>query len=112
MTNRTGSVPRPILTAACAVALAFAAPPANSQTLPTGFQQATVFSGLSNPTVIKFANDGRVFVAEKGGVVKVFDSLTDTTADVFVDLRPKVHNYWDRGLLGLELHPDFPNTPY
>ena len=22
-----------------------------------------------------------------------------------------MHNYWDRGLLGLALHPDFPATP-
>ena len=31
-----------------------------------------------NPTVVSFASDGRVFVAEKRGVIKVFDSLTDT----------------------------------
>ena len=28
---------------------------------------------------MRFAKDGRVFVAEKRGVIKVFDSLTDTT---------------------------------
>ena len=32
------------------------------------------FSGLTNPTAIRFSPDGRVFVAEKSGVIKVFAS--------------------------------------
>lgn len=76
------------------------------------FTETTVISGLVEPTAVKFSPDGRVFVAEKSGIIKVYSSLTDTTADVFIDLREEVHNYWDRGLLGLTLHPDFPNTPY
>ena len=79
--------------------------------LPSGFVDEVAWAGLSEPTQIEFASDGRVFVAEKSGVVKVFDGMTDTSAAVFADLRPKVHNFWDRGLLGLELHPDFPATP-
>lgn len=78
----------------------------------TGFEEQTVFSGLNNPTAIRFAKDGRVFVAEKRGVIKVFDNLTDTTPTTFADLRTNVYNFWDRGLLGLELDPDFPNKPY
>ena len=39
------------------------------------------------PTAVRFAPDGRVFVAEKSGLIKVFDSLTDTTPTVFADLR-------------------------
>jgi PKD repeat protein len=62
------------------------APAAGAATLPTGFQETTVFSGLTNPTVVRFARDGRVFVAEKGGRIKVFDSLSDTTPTVFADL--------------------------
>jgi len=81
-------------------------------TLAPGFRETIVWSGLTQPTAIAFASDGRVFVAEKRGVVKVFDSLTDTTADVFADLRTQVHNYWDRGMLGLALDPAFPARPY
>jgi glucose/arabinose dehydrogenase len=81
-------------------------------TLPTGFQESIVLSGLSNPTVFQFAPDGRVFVGEKGGVIKVFDNLTDTSPTTFADLRTNVQNYWDRGLLGLALHPSFPTVPY
>lgn len=79
--------------------------------LPSGFQQKVVFSGLNMPSNLAFSPDGRVFVTEKSGVIKVFDSLTDTTATVYADLRQQVNNYWDRGLLGLALHPRFPADP-
>ena len=71
-----------------------------------------MFSGLTNPAAIRFASDGRVFVAEKSGLIKVFDSLSDSQPDVFADLRTQVHNFWDRGMLGLALDPDFPDAPY
>jgi glucose/arabinose dehydrogenase len=75
--------------------------------LPTGFQETVVFSGLTNPSAIEFAADGRVFVAEKGGRIKVFDGLTDSSPDVFADLSANVHNFWDRGMLGFALDPGF-----
>jgi len=81
-------------------------------TLPSGFQEVTVFSGLTNPTNIRFSPDGRVFVAEKSGLIKVFDNLSDTTPTVFADLRTNTHNFWDRGLLGMALDPNFPVNPY
>jgi glucose/arabinose dehydrogenase len=85
---------------------------ASAVVLPSGFQQTTAFSGLTQPTAVQFASDGRVFVAEKSGLIKVFDNLADTTATTFADLRTNTHNFWDRGLLGLALHPSFPATPY
>ena len=77
-----------------------------------GFGEEVVFAGLTHPTQFSFSADGRVFVAEKSGLIKVFDNLTDTTPTVFADLRTNVHNFWDRGLLGMELHPQFPTQPY
>ena len=71
-----------------------------------------MFSGLSNPTALRFSPDGRIFVAEKNGRIKVFDNLADTTPTLFADLSTNVYNFWDRGLLGLELAPDFPTDPY
>jgi glucose/arabinose dehydrogenase len=91
--------------------MAATAPAARAATLPAGFQESIVFSGLTNPTAVRFAPDGRVFVAEKRGVIKVFDSLTDTTPDVFADLNVNVYNFWDRGLLGMALAPNFPANP-
>jgi PKD repeat protein len=104
-----------VLAAAVATALlAVAAPQAQAQTAryPQGFSEQVVFSGLTNPTVVRFAPDGRVFVAEKSGLIKVFDSLSDSQPEVFADLRTQVHNFWDRGLLGLALDPGFPANPY
>ena len=72
-----------------------------------GFSEAVVFSGLTNPTAIRFLPDGRVLVAEKSGLIKLFDDFTDPTPAVVVDLRTRVHNFWDRGLLGLAVDPDF-----
>ena len=31
---------------------------------------------------------------------------------MFADLRTNVHDFWDRGLLGLALDPGFPTDPY
>ncbi len=84
---------------------------AQAAVTPTGFSEQAVFSGLTNPTNVAFSPDGRVFVAEKSGLIKVFDSLDDPTPSVYADLRTEVYNYWDRGLLGLALHPDFPADP-
>jgi len=81
-------------------------------TLPAGFQETIVFSGLTNPSNIRFSADGRVFVAEKSGLIKVFDNLTDQTPTIFADLRTNTHNFWDRGMLGMALAPNFPTDPY
>jgi glucose/arabinose dehydrogenase len=86
--------------------------PAHGATVPPGFQESVVATGLTQPTAVRFAADGRVFVAEKRGVIKVFDSLTDPVPDVFADLNVNVYNFWDRGLLGLALAPNFPADPY
>ncbi len=85
---------------------------AHAATLPAGFAESVAFSGLQNPTVVRFARDGRVFVAEKRGVIKVFDSISDPTPDIFADLNANVYNFWDRGLLGMALDPEFPVKPY
>ena len=97
-----------MVTGICVVATARPAEAA----LPDGFQESVVFSGLSNPTAVRFSSDGRVFVAEKSGLIKVFDSLGDTTPVVFADLNVNVYNFWDRGLLGMTLAPNFPADPY
>ncbi|GAA3726613.1 hypothetical protein GCM10022225_04730 [Plantactinospora mayteni] len=76
--------------------------------LPPGFTDQVVFAGLTEPTKVAFSPDGRVFVAEKSGFVKVFDSLADSTPTVFADLRRQVFDYSDLGLVGLALPPGFP----
>ncbi|MGH2979130.1 MAG: PQQ-dependent sugar dehydrogenase, partial [Solirubrobacterales bacterium] len=85
---------------------------ASALTLPPGFEQTTVFSGLRAPTAVEFAPNGRVFVAEKSGIVKTYDDVSDPTPTVFADLRTQVHNHSDRGLLSIAVDPGFPAQPY
>ena len=80
--------------------------------LPPGFQDSLVIGGLTHPTVVRFSPDGRVFVAEKSGLLKVFSSLYATQPTIFADLTKNVDDYWDRGLLGMALDPGFPSKPY
>ena len=98
--------------AALAALILLPAAPASAGTVPAGFQETAVFSGLDEPTSLAFSPDGRVFVAEKSGQIKVFNHTSDPTPDLFADLSHEVYNYWDRGLLGMALDPDFPAQPY
>ena len=54
-------------------------PGAGAVTLPAGFEQTTVISGLTRPQDVEIAPNGRVFVAEKTGIIKTLTSLDDTT---------------------------------
>ena len=100
------------LVAALAAPVSDGGTPAAAVVLPTGFQEQIVFTGLNQPTNIEFAPDGRIFVAEKGGRIMVYEDLADPTPTVFADLSATVHNQHDRGLLGLAVHPEFPAQPY
>lgn len=80
---------------------------AHADKLPAGFQDQTVLDGLTEPTTVAFAPGGAVFVAEKAGVIRAFDSINDPTPTVFADLNVNVANYFDRGLLGLAIDPEF-----
>lgn len=94
------------------VGLVFLAVSASAVDLPHRFHERIVFSDLAAPTAVALATDGRVFVAEKSGIIKLYPSLDVPTASVVADLRTNVHNFWDRGLLSIALHPDFPQVPY
>ncbi len=80
-----------------------------AQALPAGFTFETVVSGLSGGVAFDFTSDGRIFIAEKGGVVKV---VQGGRAGVFANLSAQVNNIQDRGMLGLAVHPQFPKQPY
>jgi hypothetical protein len=97
---------------AAVLAMLLAAPAASASNLPSGFDDSVVFSGFDEPTAVTLAPDGRFFVAEKSGLIKIFDGIGDTTPTTFADLRTEVHNFIDRGLLGMRLDPQFPSRPY
>jgi glucose/arabinose dehydrogenase len=100
-----------LLSVLAALAGAASASPAAAVTLPPGFTETVVMSDLKTPTAVRFAAGGKVYVAEKAGIVKEFDGLADTTPRVVADLRTKVMDYFDRGLLGLALPPDMTADP-
>jgi glucose/arabinose dehydrogenase len=116
--HRTSSLLAAFLLGVCAAACTESIAPREVSATPQaltvqpGFQDQVVLRGLTQPTAVRFAKDGRIFIAEKSGLIKVSDPAQGGEPRVFADLRTNVYNYWDRGLLDLELHPDFPATPY
>jgi glucose/arabinose dehydrogenase len=91
-------------------------PSVAASTLPMGFTDTAVVTGLNHPTNIAFAPGGRVFVSEKGGVVKTwasYASLLDGDAPATtIDIHTEVYDFWDRGLLGMTVDPGWPSRPY
>jgi glucose/arabinose dehydrogenase len=79
--------------------------------LPPGFTVDTVVTGVVDLTTIAWAPDGRMFIAQKDGKVRVFhdDKLLPGN---FIDISDQVNDYFEHGLVGIAVHPDFPNTPY
>jgi glucose/arabinose dehydrogenase len=75
--------------------------------LPPGFAQSTAWTVRGYATALRFAPDGRVFVASKDGIVSVFDGPGDSLPTTYADLRLQVYDSWDRGLLGLAVDPAF-----
>jgi glucose/arabinose dehydrogenase len=80
--------------------------------MPPRFHERAVLRGLVQPVAVRFAPDGRMFVAEQRGTVQLFDSFDDPTPLTVVDLREQVFNAGEMGLLGLALDPDFADQPY
>src|SRR6186997_640711 len=74
-----------VLMLAWLVSLTARADAARAGTVPAGFADSVAISGLTDPTAVRFARDGRVFVAEKSGLIKVFDGVSDPTPTVFAD---------------------------
>ena len=50
---------------------AFTAQVANAATVPAGFTDSVVASGLTNPTAMALAPDGRIFVCQQNGALRV-----------------------------------------
>ena len=90
-------------------------PLGRNPSLPTGFADVKVISGVTEATSADFAPDGTAFVALKTGVIKTFNyngtAWTQATVD-FADLTTQVNNYHDRGLTGIAVDPQFPTRPY
>ena len=79
--------------------------------LPEGFDQTRLTDGLQNPTAMEFAPDGRLFVAEKAGTLRVVKD-GQLLAEPFADLSNKTNIAGERGLLGIAFDPEFAQNGY
>ena len=82
---------------------------ATAATLPPGFTETLVADGLVRPTAMAIAPDGRIFVCEQDGRLRVIrdGALLD---DPFHTL--SVNSSGERGLLGVAFDPDFANNHF
>src|SRR5262245_49172800 len=92
---------------AVAVLLGGASAHAQSFALPAHFQAVPLPGTWNLPVGLTFAPDGKIFLLEKPGVVRVLDGTGVSQGAPFLDLQAEVNNDHDRGLLGIALHPGF-----
>jgi glucose/arabinose dehydrogenase len=95
-----------LLLVATALAISASAPASTFGAFSISLQK--VVGGLKSPTQITNANDGtnRLFVVEQRGTIRVIkDGVLQS--GYFMDIRSKVADGGERGLLGLAFHPNF-----
>ena len=93
-----------ITVALCVCCLLLATTGAKAATVPAGFTDAVVAGGLTNPTAMALAPDGRIFVCQQGGALRVIKNgvlLPTPFLTVTVD------STGERGLLGVAFDPNF-----
>ncbi len=73
-------------------------------TYPSGFSEALFVTGLSSPTAMAFAPDGRLFVCEQAGALRVVKAGA-LLATPFLTV--SVNATGERGLLGIAFDPNF-----
>jgi len=70
-------------------------------------------SGLAAPTHVTSARDGsgRLFIAEKAGLIRIYKNGT-LLARPFLDIRDRVRENGEAGLLSIAFHPDYRSHPF
>ncbi len=82
---------------------------ATGQSLPAGFSQVLVANGISSPTVMAFAPDGRIFIAQQTGQLRIIKNGV-LLAQPFISL--SVNSSGERGLLGIAFDPAFASNNF
>ncbi|CAN5388093.1 hypothetical protein BH09BAC5_BH09BAC5_24880 [soil metagenome] len=83
------------------------------------YTTTNICTGLTYPVAFDFSGDGRIFITQKGGTsgpattakIKTFSLAGAFIAD-FYDLSDSVNADFERGLLGINVDPDFLNNHY
>lgn len=79
-------------------------PPTKAQTFPANFAGVQLATGL-DPVGIDIAPDGRIFLTEKSGKIRLVKNGTLVVTPFTII--PNVDNYNERGLQGIVLDPNF-----
>jgi len=82
---------------------------AKAQT-PT-YVQTPLITNLAYPVAFTFTPDGRILVTHKGGTISIYSS-TGTSLGTFYNMSDSTYNLGERGLLGIEVDPDFASNNY
>jgi glucose/arabinose dehydrogenase/chitodextrinase len=77
--------------------------------VPPGFTDALIAGSLNMPTAMEFSPDGRIFVSEKDGDLRVIKNGA-LLSQPFVSL--SVNSVGERGLLGIAFDPNFTSNGY
>lgn len=79
--------------------------------VPPGFVAERLASGLNAATALAALPDGRILIADQFGPLRVWKDgrVLDRPA---IDLSARLDTYWERGLVGVTIHPEFPRQPY
>lgn len=94
----------------CFIALALLSwTSSKSQTFVLGFSRSEVAVGLTTPTTLACAPDGRIFVCEQAGALRVVKNGT-LLSTPFITLT--VDPQGERGLLGIAFDPQFTSNQY
>ena len=62
---------------------------------------------LLEPVGINFAPDGRIFIMEKKGTIKIINSNGEMNPNNWIDIRDEVNSRADRGMIAMAFHPQF-----
>jgi glucose/arabinose dehydrogenase len=94
--------------AVVALAAVGCADPPIARTVSVGLKlESEAVAVTGEPTNLEIAPDGKVLVAEGGGLVKLFDSVDDPTPTTVIDVSAETFSYGVLGLLGMALDPNF-----
>ncbi|MEO7165281.1 MAG: PQQ-dependent sugar dehydrogenase [Bdellovibrionia bacterium] len=77
--------------------------------LPAGFKETTVVKSLPSPSTFSFAPDGRLFICEQTGEIRIF---RDGALQKELFLKLDVDAEGEHGLLGITFDPQFDSNHY
>jgi glucose/arabinose dehydrogenase len=69
-------------------------------------------TGFVSPVEITNAGDSRLFVVQKGGLIRILNADGTVNAAPFLNLSSLVSTNSERGLLGLAFHPNYATNGY